>query len=67
MTKPTVNLRDHIVFVADGSSCFSMLVQGMLRGVGRARPIEARNAVEACVSSPANTSTCYRRPQRPAA
>jgi len=47
MIKPTINLRDLIVLVADGSSYFSMLVHGMLRGFGTSKVIEARNAVEA--------------------
>jgi CheY-like chemotaxis protein len=47
MTKPTINLRDLIVLVADGSSYFSMLVHGMLRGFGTSKIIDARNAVDA--------------------
>lgn len=47
MTKPTINLRDLIVLVADGSSYFSMLLHGMLRGFGTSKVIEVRNAVDA--------------------
>ncbi len=47
MIKPTINLRDVVVLVADGSSYFSMLVHGMLRGFGTSKVIEARNAVDA--------------------
>jgi two-component system chemotaxis response regulator CheY len=47
MTKPTINLRDLIVLVADGSSYFSMLVHGMLRGFGTSKVIEVRTAVDA--------------------
>jgi CheY-like chemotaxis protein len=46
MTKPTINLRDLVVLVADGSSYFSMLVHGMLRGFGASKVIEVRNAVD---------------------
>jgi CheY-like chemotaxis protein len=47
MMKPTINLRDLVILVADGSSYFSMLVHGMLRGFGTSKVIEARNAVDA--------------------
>jgi CheY-like chemotaxis protein len=45
--KPTINLRDLIVLVADGSSYFSMLVHSMLRGFGTGKVIEVRNTVDA--------------------
>jgi two-component system, chemotaxis family, chemotaxis protein CheY len=47
MTQPTINLRDLIVLVADGSSYFSMLVHGMLRGFGTSKVIDARTSVDA--------------------
>jgi CheY-like chemotaxis protein len=47
MLKPTINLRDLVVLIADGSSYFSMLVHGMLRGFGTSKVIEVRNAVDA--------------------
>ena len=47
MSKPTINLRDLIVLVADGSSYFSMLVHGMLRAFGTSKVIDARTAVDA--------------------
>ena len=47
MSKPSINLRDLVILVADGSSYFSMLVHGMLRGFGTSKVVEVRNAVDA--------------------
>lgn len=47
MSKPSINLRDLVVLVADGSSYFSMLVHGMLRGFGTKKVIQVRDAVDA--------------------
>ena len=47
MSKPSINLRDLVILVADGSSYFSMLVHGMLRGFGTSKVIEVRDAVDA--------------------
>jgi CheY-like chemotaxis protein len=45
--KPSINLRDLVILVADGSSYFSMLVHGMLRAFGTSKVVEVRNAVDA--------------------
>jgi CheY-like chemotaxis protein len=47
MSKPSINLRNLVILVADGSSYFSMLVHGMLRGFGTSKVIEVRDAVDA--------------------
>jgi two-component system chemotaxis response regulator CheY len=47
MSKPSINLGNLVILVADGSSYFSMLVHGMLRGFGTSKVIQVRDAVDA--------------------
>lgn len=45
MAKPTINLRDLVILVADPSSYMSMVIHGMLRGFGTTKVMEVRHTV----------------------
>jgi CheY-like chemotaxis protein len=44
MTKPTINLRDLVILVADPSSYMTMVIHGMLRGFGTTKVMEVRRS-----------------------
>jgi CheY-like chemotaxis protein len=45
MTRPTINLRDLVVLIADPSPYLSMIAHSILRGFGTNKVLEVRNAM----------------------
>lgn len=45
MTRPTINLRDLVVLIADPSPYLSMIAHSILRGFGTNKVLEVRNSV----------------------
>jgi len=46
MTTPTINLRDSVILIAEGSQYLSMIVHGILRGFGAHKVMEVRSSLE---------------------